>query len=968
MNQQIGKYRILERIGRGGMGSVYKAHDPVLDRLVALKVISTETDHADELRARFFREAQACAKLSHPNIVTIHDLGEADGNLFIVMELLEGDELRQLIAKRAIVHLEDKVPLMVQICEGLEFAHDKGIVHRDVKPANIFVLRNGQVKILDFGIAHIAAAQTGLTRAGLIVGTLQYMAPERARGHGSHHSDIFSVGAVFYELLTNRAPFTGDDPFEILEKLRSQDPPRLSEVEPTLPPELGAILERALQKDPAQRFATLGHMRAELVQLRRRLAEDAERLRRDVQARLRRLHELREALASRLGGPWADETVFVVDERAPLATLERIDRDTATRIERLQGLLTQAESLRPALDRGLEAFRNGDFERAVSELDRVVGEMPEHARAADSLREAQHHVDTHRQRREQLDALMREASEAYDATAYARCLEVLGRVAEHASPGAVPAEAERLRRTAEAALAREQEEDASRREANRRASQSATGMRDRAEHSRRAAEAADAARHQAPLWDSAETRFAAGLSALAEEAYARGESRFEEARQLYARAEAGAREAQAAAAAAARHAEELADPAKSVPATAVDTSDETVFVDTSTVLVKHPAMAPAPAPATTAQTQAPPVSVRPRTLSAPAAPELERAQPPAPLTAPRAFSRPRLSAPARRYLTLSMAGGLALALIAAVVWLAGGRDAGRAQRENVEQLRGTVLAARDRAIKADAVALSRAVLSRAEAAQVEGERLSAAGNPAAATQAYQEAAERYGEAERQAQVKQEQRTEADAVRAGMVAAKQRASSDAADFPRAVDLERKGNAAYAQLSFADATTSFRAAGELFAKALPAPVAPPPPAPPAPPAPPNPRAEIRALLDNYVRAVETKDVELLRRVRPSLTDDELRRVRASNEIKRSHKVDLRVYEITITGDEAKAQGRREDVVVLSSGQRLQTETRFAYTLKHGSRGWVINEVRESADKPTETRTPNTRAPRRPDAVSR
>ena len=964
MNQQIGKYRILERIGRGGMGSVYKAHDPVLDRLVALKVISTETDHADELRARFFREAQACAKLSHPNIVTIYDLGEADGNLYIVMELLEGDELRQLIAKRAIVHLEDKVPLMVQICEGLEFAHDKGIVPRDVKPANIFVLRNGRVKILDFGIAHIAAAQTGLTRAGLIVGTLQYMAPERARGHGSHLSDIFSVGAVFYELLTNRAPFTGDDPIEILEKLRSQDPPRLSEVEPTLPPELGAILERALQKDPAQRFATLGHMRAELVQLRRRLAENAERVRRDVQARLRRLHELREALASRLGGPWADETVFAVDERAPLAILERVDRDTATRIERLQELLTRAESLRPALDRGLEAFRNGDFERAVSELDRVVGEMPEHARAAESLREAQHHVDVQRQRREQLDALMRQASAAYDAAAYAQCLEVLGRVAEHASPGAVPAEAERLRRTAEAALVREQEKDASRREANRRASQSATEMRDRAEHSRRSAEAADAARHQAPLWDSAQTRFAAGLSALAEEAYAQGESRFEEARQLYARAEAGAREAQAAAA---RHAEELADPAISVQATAVDTSDETVFADTSAVLGKHPAMAPGPPPATTAQPQAPPVSVRPRTLSAPTAPKPERVQPSAPLTAPRAFSRPRLSAPARRYLTLSVAGGLALALIAAVVWLAGGH-AGRAQRENVEQLRGTVLAARDRAIKADAVALTRPVLSRAEAAQAEGERFSAAGNLAAATQAYQEAAERYSEAERQAQVKREQRTEADAVRAGMVAAKQRASSDAGDFPRAVDLERKGNAAYAQLSFADATTSFRAAGELFAKALPAPVAPPPPAPPAPPAPPNPRAEIRALLDNYVRAFETKDVDLMRRVRPGLTDDELRRVRATNEIKRSHKVDLRVYEITITGDEAKAQGRREDVVVLSSGQRLQTETRFAITLKHGSRGWVINEVRESADKPAETRPSATRAPRRPDAGSR
>ena len=200
MNQQIGKYRILERIGRGGMGSVYKAHDPVLDRMVALKVVSAETDHTDELRARFFREAQACAKLSHPNIVTIHDLGEADGNLFIVMELLEGDELRQVIAKRSIANLEDKFPLMIQICDGLEFAHDKGIVHRDVKPANIFVLRNGQVKILDFGIAQIAAAQTGLTRAGLILtatgivsaATVRYAVDEQGGGA------IFALGFFLY--------------------------------------------------------------------------------------------------------------------------------------------------------------------------------------------------------------------------------------------------------------------------------------------------------------------------------------------------------------------------------------------------------------------------------------------------------------------------------------------------------------------------------------------------------------------------------------------------------------------------------------------------------------------------------------------------------------------------------------------------------------------------------------------------
>ncbi len=204
MAEQIGKYQIVERIGRGGMGTVFKAHDPVLDRLVALKVISSEGDVTEELKARFFREAQACAKLSHPNIVVVHDLGEAAGKLFIVMEFLDGQELKHVIERKTLP-LEDKLSLMIQVCDGLHFAHQKGIIHRDIKPGNIFVLRNGQVKILDFGIARIAAGtDPGLTRTGLIMGTLRYMSPEQARGRVDHRSDIFSVGAVFYELLAGR--------------------------------------------------------------------------------------------------------------------------------------------------------------------------------------------------------------------------------------------------------------------------------------------------------------------------------------------------------------------------------------------------------------------------------------------------------------------------------------------------------------------------------------------------------------------------------------------------------------------------------------------------------------------------------------------------------------------------------------------------------------------------------------------
>ena len=633
MIEKIGKYRIIERIGRGGMGSVYKAHDPSLDRLVALKVVSAETDHTDELRARFFREGQACAKLSHPNVVTIYDLGEAGGNLFIVMELLEGDELRQLIARRAIAHLEDKLAIMIQICEGLEYAHGKGVVHRDVKPGNIFVLRNGQVKILDFGIAQIAAAETGLTRAGLIVGTLQYMAPERARGQGGHTSDIFSVGAVFYEFLTNRPPFSGDDPIEILDKLRSDNPPPLREVEPTLPTELEAIIERALAKDPTQRFANLGQMRIELQTLRRKRAEDTERLRQDVQGRLRQLHALKSTLEARLGGPWADETVFVVDEHAPLTTLESVGKDTATRIARLNELLARAETLKPALDSGLRALETGDFDRAVLELDRVVGEMPEHAQAAESLRQAQHRVAERRQGREQVEAIVREASAAYDAGDYPRCLEMLEWVAEHAAPDPEPADAARLRSAAQAALAREQEEEAARLQANRQASESAGRMRERAEKARWAAESAEARLDQARLWEQAETKLAEARAAFAAEAYAPAEQHFDDARQLYERAAAAAREARTAARQAQTAARRVDAPSE--PVRSSRTVDETVFDEAPTVMVETPPVAfpppakkpahtsPVPVEAKAPPAMAPPVAERPRsepTIVAPVVP------------------------------------------------------------------------------------------------------------------------------------------------------------------------------------------------------------------------------------------------------------------------------------------------------------------------------------------------------------
>ena len=267
-------------------------------------------------------------------------------------------------------------------------------------------------------------------------------------------------------------------------------------------------------------------------------------------------------------------------------------------------------------------------------------------------------------------------------------------------------------------------------------------------------------------------------------------------------------------------------------------------------------------------------------------------------------------------------------------------------------------ATRERASKADATTFAADVMSRAQAAQSDGERLAAAGDLKAATPAYQEASDRYAEAERIALGKREQRTAADSARTQMATAKQRASTEAADYARGVESERQGSTQYAQNSFAEAAASFRAAADLYAKAVePAkPIDPPKAISPASSAA-NPRAEVRATLDSYVRAVETKDIGLLRQVRPGLTDEEINRTRASNEIKKSQKVDLKVDEITINGDQAQAVGRREDVIILKDGQRLRQDLKFTYTLKRGSRGWVIQEAREYAERaPLGTRAPD------------
>jgi serine/threonine-protein kinase len=296
------------------MGVVYRAHDTVLARVVALKVMSADLGADDELHQRFRREAEAIGRLSHPNIVAVYDLGESEGHLYMAMELLEGDDLRRLIEHRGDIPVPDRVRVLLDIAAGLGFAHSKGVVHRDIKPANIMVTSEGRVKLLDFGLARVAFRES-ITKRGIVLGTPDYMSPEQAAGKEiDHRTDIFSAGAVFYEFLTARKPFPGKTLHSVLYKIVSGEPEPVLAVCPELPARLALVVHRMLAKDYKKRYATMEDVGRDLglihAALRRSQGRSALPARRpapaspeDVRGRVR--DHLKEGRALFAAGEWA---------------------------------------------------------------------------------------------------------------------------------------------------------------------------------------------------------------------------------------------------------------------------------------------------------------------------------------------------------------------------------------------------------------------------------------------------------------------------------------------------------------------------------------------------------------------------------------------------------------------------------------------------------------------------------------
>jgi eukaryotic-like serine/threonine-protein kinase len=265
--QQIDRYIVVEPIGRGAMGVVYRARDEAVGRDVAIKLLVADLEDEPDIRTRFRREAETTAKLTHPNIITIFDIGEDRGRLYIVMELLRGATLKDYLKQGdAATPLGRKLDLMIQLCSGLGAAHNAGVYHRDIKPGNIFVRTDGILKILDFGIARLASS--AMTRAGFILGTPDYMSPEQARGGTvDARSDIFSVGSVLYFMITGRKPFAATDLPTIFRQVESQEPVPLTAAD--APPELARVVSKAMSKNPALRYQSCQELMTELTEVRR---------------------------------------------------------------------------------------------------------------------------------------------------------------------------------------------------------------------------------------------------------------------------------------------------------------------------------------------------------------------------------------------------------------------------------------------------------------------------------------------------------------------------------------------------------------------------------------------------------------------------------------------------------------------------------------------------------------------------
>ena len=394
--KRIGKYEVIDLLGRGGMGLVYRAFDRQLNREVAIKTVTEGFTGDQEMLQRFYREAAKTGALKHPNIVIVYDLGEQDGFPYIVMEYLSGDPLDKIIQSTQLQPLAYKLKIIEQVCYALGYAHRNDVIHRDIKPANVIVQPDGVVKLLDFGIARQEKTDGHLTRTGHVIGTLHYMAPERLKNEVfDGRSDIFSVGVMMFQLLTGELPFTGD--YNIVQKILNEKYPPLRQFLHDYSPALDGILDRSLAKNPNDRYSTADEMAAEVSSL---------------------AHELKKEQVAE----WIDRAERLVQQeqfttaRDVLLQLLKVDsqharaRQLIAQVQQNLTLRQRAEQVRQLRKQADEASADKRYDEAIADLQEACSIDPANSELSDLLET----VRQKKRRRELVDGYLRQADAARD--------------------------------------------------------------------------------------------------------------------------------------------------------------------------------------------------------------------------------------------------------------------------------------------------------------------------------------------------------------------------------------------------------------------------------------------------------------------------------------------------------------------------------------------------------------------------
>jgi len=436
--KKIGRYKIEGLLGQGTMGIVFKAYDPALERHTAIKVMNTGVDVDDELRARFFREARSAAKLNHPNIISIYELGENRKRPFIAMEYVEGEDLKAIIKKRAFIPLKEKLRWVGHICDGLDYAHGHGVIHRDIKPGNVFITKDGKLKILDFGLARLASSE--MTRSGMLLGSPYYMSPEQVKGSQDidGRSDLFSVGVLLYELISYRRPFEADTPTSVCFQIVSESHHPIPLVLPGCPAELEHIINRALSKDRETRYQKGSELTAALLEFQDQLPRLQEVLGKSIESLQAELKKDRKEFKDPLIQGLLDDKLFDPEALSPqggdallgsesdpddYGNLLLRHADLKRRLDLIARRKSEGQQILELFQTAHTQFKNNEQDACRSSLEAILKLHPgngEALRMKQTLQE--HHHDQETQMR--LETALAAARSALDQEDFERCLKV----------------------------------------------------------------------------------------------------------------------------------------------------------------------------------------------------------------------------------------------------------------------------------------------------------------------------------------------------------------------------------------------------------------------------------------------------------------------------------------------------------------------------------------------------------------